>query len=230
MRMAMIVGTENEIPSTIVSGTAIDRAMPISVPRTMPTIAPNDRHDDRFPSNHSPGLTLRHADGAHQADLPSPFEHRQPERDRDPEHGDDDGEPEQHGDDHEELVDLRRLGVLELVGGLDLDLRVLDEGILDRLARFVLAHAVGRLQGDEEVALFAGHDLGQHRRGHQPVAHEVGVAVDAGDRKLSNLSVLERRLDASNRPPDRGRRPDRCARRCHLPAALPSRPSRVRRR
>ncbi len=37
----MIVGTEKEISSMIVSGTASDNTMPINVPRTIPTMAPN---------------------------------------------------------------------------------------------------------------------------------------------------------------------------------------------
>ena len=92
----------------IVSGTASDRATPISVPSTMPTMAPNVDTMIASQRTISAGLPLGHPDGAHQADLPRPLEHRQTERDRDAEHGDDDGERQQHGDDHEQLVDLRR--------------------------------------------------------------------------------------------------------------------------
>ena len=57
------------------------------------------RHDDRLPPHRAAGLALVHADGPHQADLPRPLEHAEGQRDRDAEHGDDDRERQQHGDD-----------------------------------------------------------------------------------------------------------------------------------
>ena len=75
------------------------------------------------------------------------------------------------------------------------DLRVFDERVLDRLTSLVLAHAVGRLQRRRRSRSARRQRLGERRRRHQPVADEVGVAVDAGDGQLAHLAVLERRLD-----------------------------------
>ncbi len=112
----MIVAGENEIPSMIESDTASDSTTPIAVPSTMPTKAP--KVDTMIASQRTilrvcrlvmPTARIR-------PDLPRPLEHGEAERDRDAENGDDDRERQQHRDDHEQLVDLRGLRVLELVG------------------------------------------------------------------------------------------------------------------
>ena len=205
------------VRSITVSGTASDRATPISVPTTMPTTAPNIDTITASQRTDAARLALVHPDRPHQPDLPRPLEHAEGQRDRDAEHGDDDGEAEQHRDDQQQLVDLARLLLAELVVA-SAPWPAGTAAIAASIAASPCSAStpVGELGDDEEVARGAAPVAASSvSSDDQPVAGQRGVVVDAGDGQRRARSPFWN--VTSTRVADlrgRGPRPGPCGRRC----------------
>ena len=178
---------ENASRSMTVSGMASDRAMPISVPTTIPTRAPNV--DTMIASQRTERRVWRLfiPTAAHQADLTGALEHAERQGDRDAEHGDDDGEHQQHRDREQDLVDLALLVLAELGVRLHQGLRERLHRCSDGGVALLGGDALGEAGDDEEVARCCRRaDPFQRVDGDQPVAGERGVLEDAGDGQVSS--------------------------------------------